>query len=284
MGHRPMGRGHAAGGGHAPDPSQQRSAEPVYPPGLYSGRIQFFIETANNDVILERVRSSGKVILTQQRATSLSERVFTSANPELGIVRRLGWDSIAGLRSFEFPFGPKEVTYNDFALEYSEITRPGKKPLMRSLNPKNRTITMNTVVADRASGGTASVEDQLDILKQIAGEDYDLTFQHGGVMLPHRVRMTRLQISSVQRMLNGEISQARVDITLRESEPLYVKLVHLAAVLEEPEVPAETAGEEDLQKDALSYTELAALNENDPNFLRQRDDSGSEPHWQAGVQ
>jgi len=254
------------------------------PPFLRSGRIEVFVETSNNAIVLERVRAVGKVVLTQQRATTQSQRVFTTANPELGIIRNLGWDTIAGMRSFEFPFGPKEVTYNDFALEYSEITRPGKKPLMRSLNPKNRTITMNTVIADRSSGGMTSVEEQLNLLKQIAGEDYDLTFQHGGVMLPHRVRMTRLQISSVQRMLSGDITQARVDITLRESEPLNVKLVHLAAVLEEPEVPAETAEEDDTTKYALSYQELAGLASVGPNFIPEVHGGTNPPHWQSLVE
>jgi hypothetical protein len=265
--------------------SSQRSAEPegmevVMP----SGRIQFFIATTNDNVVLERVRTVGKVVLTQQRASNLSERVFHTANPTLGEVKRLGWDTISGMKSYTFPFGPKKVTYNDFALEYSEVTRPGKKPLMRSLNPKNRTITMNAVVADRSTGGTSSIEDELNLLKDLAGEDYDLTFQHGGVMLPHRVRITRLQISSVQRALGGDITQAKVDITLRESEPLYVKLVHLAAVLEEPEVPGETADEGDESLVALSPHELATLASTGPHFIPEVHGGENPPHWQETVE
>jgi hypothetical protein len=145
------------------------------------------------------------------------------------------------LKTFEFPFGPKNMTYEGSALAYSEIQRPSKKPLLRSVAPQNRKISLGALLADRKSRGKNSIEEALASLEQIAGEDQDLLLQYGGVIIPYRLRMTGLSITSLDKSMQGETIRARVSISLVESHPLNTEIVHLKAVLFEPEIPAETA-------------------------------------------
>lgn len=150
----------------------------------------------------------------------------------------------SSLLSFEFPFGPKQVNYSSHALQYTEIRRPGMKPLLRAMNPKNRTISMNAVIADRTSHGLGSCEDQLQTLKDMSVADLDVEFVHGVVTFPARLRITGFTINSTDRNLQGEVTKAKVSLNLKESIPLNVDMIWLKAVTEEPE-PVANLNEDD---------------------------------------
>ena len=236
---------------------------------LMGGALRFFVEDVPEHIAIRRriqPKEASRVVLRQVGGSS--NKLDTGG---LNVFNEL--ESLSGLsanefntwasavqpskREFIFPYGPKEVQYGEFALNYSEVQRPGKKPLLRSVAPKNRTVTMSAVIADPQSGGSATVEEKLRLLELLAAEDVDLTFQHGGIVLPYHVRMTRLSFSSVQRTLNGEITQAKAEISLQETIPLNVRLVHLAAVLEEPSL-SNTAEEETGELIASDHNENVA--------------------------
>jgi len=166
---------------------------------------------------------------------------------------------VSELLTFEFPFGPKKVTYGGNALAYTEIRRPGMKPLLRAMNPQNRTISLNCVIVDRTTHGIGSVETQLNTLKDIATADRDIEFQHGVVTFPSRLRATGMQIESVERNLQGEITKARVSMNFKESIPLNVDLIWLKAVTEEPKPLAVIPDEDD--KDRIGSTGLECTDE-----------------------
>lgn len=230
---------------------------------LLGSVLRYYVEDVSPETSAARRRvepkTAGRVVIRQVGGSSNKFDDMLNVNAEL--------ESLAGMtanefntwasavqpskKEFTFPFGPKEVQYGEFALNYSEVQRPGRKPLLRSVAPKNRTVTMSAVIADPATGGSATVEERLGLLQQIAEEDVDLTFQHGGVILPYHVRMVRLSFSSVERTLGGEITKARAEVSLQETIPLNVRLVHLAAVLEEPTL-SNTADEDDGEEKVYS--------------------------------
>ena len=226
---------------------------------LMGSVLRYYVEDVPEHVSVRRriqPKTAARVVLRQVGGSSNKFDDMLNVNAEL--------ESLAGAtanefntwasaiqpskKEFIFPFGPKEVQYGEFALNYSEIQRPGRKPLLRSIAPKNRTVTMSAVIADPQTGGAGTVEDRLRLLQRIAEEDVDLIFQHGGVMLPYHVRMTRLSFSSVDRTLSGEITQAKAEISLQETIPLNIRLVHLAAVLEEPTLSNTDEEEEEGEK------------------------------------
>ena len=73
--------------------------------------------------------------------------------------------TVPGLE-IEFPYGPVDVKYASIALRYSQIARPGLKPLLVRSSPKLNVVTFTALIADKQSGGKVSVEDTLDILKR----------------------------------------------------------------------------------------------------------------------
>lgn len=237
---------------------------------LNGGVLRFFVEDVpERDGVRRRIQPkvASRVILRQVGGSSNKFDAGFNVNPELRTLRGgtanefNTWASAIqpSKKEFIFPFGPKEVSYGEFALNYSEVQRPGKKPLLRAVAPKNRTVTMSAVIADPQTGGAGTVEERLRLLELLASEDVDLTFQHGGVVLPYHVRMVRLAFSSVQRTLSGEITQAKAEISLQESIPLRVRLVHLAAVLEEPTLSNTADDETDGDKIASDHDETNAV-------------------------
>ena len=166
------------------------------------------------------------------------------------------------LKTFEFPYGPQVINYGGNQLAYTEIQRPALKPLLRSTNPINRRITFNALLADRASHGNQSIEAQLETLKEIGMEDVDLLMQYGGVVIPYHLRMTGLGVTSKQLTPSAQITQATVAIELTEIEPLNTEIVHLQAVLYEPEVSVD---DDDDEEDGPEFESAAEEGKYDPD-------------------
>jgi hypothetical protein len=114
--------------------------------------------------------------------------------------------------------------------------RPSRKPLLRSKFPKNRTVAFTCVIADKESHGFMPCEDQLAILYAMAEQDKDLVLSHGGIALPFHVRMTGLTVTAEQRNDSGLITQAKIQINLKESVTINQEIVFMTAVPHEPKV------------------------------------------------
>lgn len=165
------------------------------------------------------------------------EIVITGVNQSPSVVNRITKPKrviLQGVdgrkRRFEFPFGPKEVRYEGEGIDYISIERPGLVALLEADATKARTISFSAVIADERSGGKVSQENQLEILRVMAKEDIDLTFTYGVRTLNYRVRITSLSIDSVQRDLNGNITQAGVSIQLTERPRRTIDPVTLNAI------------------------------------------------------
>lgn len=193
----------------------------------YATIVQFYVEKHNGDLEIQQVH--------QDRAVKLSQ-IPVIADSD----RKLFWMPVdyekANALTFEFPFGPKDIKYGANALEYSEVMRPSRKPLLRSKFPKNRTVAFTCVIADSESHGFLSCEDQLAILYSMAEQDKDLVFSHGGIALPFHVRMTGLTVTARYRNKTGLITQAKVSMNLKESVAIDQEIIFMTAVPHEPKV------------------------------------------------
>jgi hypothetical protein len=141
----------------------------------------------------------------------------------------VGFNVDPGLK-VEFPYGPADVKYANIALRYSKIARPGLQPLLVRTSPQLNVVTFTATIADKQSGGKSTVEDTLDILKQMAAEDRDCEFIYGLSALPYRVRITQMDINSRYRNLEGQLTQANVSIQLTEAPEFDPLLGELTAV------------------------------------------------------
>jgi phage protein U len=198
--------------------------------------VRFSVTKGLSGDVITRMGQVARVKLVQQPIGTVDSRpAFTDRDGVLSLPP-ISIDTATNtpLRTFEFPFGPKEVTYQGSALEYQEVQRPGLQPLLKSMNPKNRSVTLSAVITNRETGGLTSVEQDLKVLSLMAREDRDIEFIHGGVRLGFFVRIVELTITSRERTLQGDISRAVVDISLQESKQLNVNVISMRAITAEP--------------------------------------------------
>lgn len=136
--------------------------------------------------------------------------------------------------AFEFPFGPKDLQYDNFSPKFQELSRPFKKPLLVSDSSSLRTVTFNAVIADRSSGGKLPISGLLERLEAIADSAAPFQFTYGLSALPFSVVLTKFSYSVSYRNLEGEPIRAEVSIQLTESIFADQELVVLKAVHRNP--------------------------------------------------
>ena len=199
--------------------------------------VRFSVTQGLSDDVVTRMSQVARVQLVQQPLGAVDSRPpFTDRDGVLSLPS-INIDTATNtvLKTFEFPFGPKQVTYKGSGLEYQEVQRPGLQPLLKATNPKNRSVALSAVITNRETGGLTTVESDLKMLKDMAREDKDIEFIHGGVRLGYFVRIVELTVTSRERTLQGDISRAVVDLSLQESRPLNVNVISLRAITAEPD-------------------------------------------------
>ena len=198
--------------------------------------VRFSVTQGLSDDVITRMGQVARVKLIQQPIGNVDARPAFTDRDGLLSLPPISIDTATNtpLRTFEFPFGPKEVTYQGSALEYQEVQRPGLQPILKSMNPRNRSVSMSTLITNRETGGLTSVEQDLKVLSLMAREDKDIEFIHGGVRLGYFVRIVEMTVTSRERTPQGDISRAVVDLSLKESKQLNVNVISLRAITAEP--------------------------------------------------
>jgi len=133
-------------------------------------------------------------------------------------------------RSIAFPYGPQGISYDGLGLEYSNVERPGLAPLLEPTSRKLRSVDVSAVLATQNDGGRSSIEGQLSVFQAIAGDNVDCSFTYGVVTLPYRVRLTNFAYTAIQRDLDGNITQAEINLKLDEHIIFSQSIVALKAI------------------------------------------------------
>lgn len=145
--------------------------------------------------------------------------------------KRVSLTQLGGSKlKLSFPYGPSTVDYQNMGLAYQEVSRPQRKPLLVGQGGNLRTITFNTVIADKRSGGRVPIQKFLDDLEIVSTEDVDCGFTYGLVALPYRVRITRYSYTAVQRDSSGNILKAALSLQLTERPEINQDVTALAAI------------------------------------------------------
>ncbi len=170
--------------------------------------------------------------------TGAGNVVNVAAVPQRAKLVQLG----GAKRSITFPYGPQGVQYSDMGINYETTERPGLKPLLTAASRKLRTVSVVAVLAEASDGGKSSIEDRLAILEAIASENEDCSFTYGVTTLPFRARVSEFSYTAVQRDLDGNITQAQINITLQEKVVFSQSVVALKAITyDPPPVPASSS-------------------------------------------
>lgn len=162
-----------------------------------------------------------------------------------------------GRLTFTFPYAPREVSYSRLAGTYAEIERPGQYPILDRTANQLMQVSLQFRVADPltvkegwgGSGGLASVEPQLNTLRQMALFPGRILVTQMDTFLSRPIaptgiignwrfaafRMTDLSVDIVRRNMSNLATQADISMTLVEDRNPFV----FSAVLPKIEYPPE---------------------------------------------
>jgi hypothetical protein len=152
--------------------------------------------------------------------------------------------SIYGARDFVFPYAPVEVSYTGLSRQYTELNRPGDFSLLDSVAPQLLKVSIQFRVADPRTHGQASIESQLDNLRQISIVPGTVIVTNMDAYLSRPIvptveflglrlavfRITELTVNVKRRNRKNEATQADCQLTLTEDRNPYVPVVSLAPI------------------------------------------------------
>lgn len=119
----------------------------------------------------------------------------------------LGFDPRATLgytyQDFEFPYVPREMSFEDLAPEIVELERPGKLPLVERKSPKLAKISFDFRIADRNSQGVVAVDDTLRTLRQLVARGQPVSFIGMDKVVQYQVKMYDNSLSNAWYAITG---------------------------------------------------------------------------------
>ena len=136
----------------------------------------------------------------------------------------------------EFPFGPQNISHDKSEARFREIARPGKKPLLAIENQQLRTVSFNTIIADKASGGVLPVQDILDDIETIAANGHKCKLVYANTGLSYFVKITKYSFEIQYRNTDGEPTRVSAQFQLTEAPSLNQEIILLKAVFRKPNI------------------------------------------------
>ncbi len=118
--------------------------------------------------------------------------------------------------TYSFVISPNEVSASRTGINYTEIGRPGRKPLLRSASLNLQQLTITVMVLNEDRSYLSSAQAQVDALEALSRLDYDLSIVYAGVDPAKRWRLTDLRYRSVRRNAANDVSIAEADLTFTE--------------------------------------------------------------------
>lgn len=157
--------------------------------------------------------------------------------------------------SVVFPFGPKDIQYQNYNAEYTQIPRPNKKAILFRQNPTLRTVTFSALLADRESGGAVigNVENLITTLEALSSEGVPCKFVYGTKSLGFTVAITQLSYTVKYRDKNGNPTVIDVSIQLTEMPLFNQEIAQLRAVYRRPLVAPQTHNGDDIVEEPKDF-------------------------------
>lgn len=130
--------------------------------------------------------------------------------------------------TYEFPFAPREVSFEELSGDIVEIARAGRYPHTEYRAPKLQKVSFEFRVADRDTGGIAPIDEQLlklrqmslrDAVVQISGLDDLVTYSNRSEGIRYDAawyRITNFAFRSVQRAISGSSTNGNHKIAIAD--------------------------------------------------------------------
>ncbi len=121
---------------------------------------------------------------------------------------------------YSFPVAPNEVNTGRIGISYTELNRPGRKPVLKSAAKPLQQVSATVIVVDSNRLYTASAQPQIKALESLAEIDYDLEIFYPGVDPSKKWRITDLSFRTVRRNTDNSVAIAEASITFTEVQVL----------------------------------------------------------------
>lgn len=118
---------------------------------------------------------------------------------------------------FEFPYAPNDISIEGLTDGYSELERPGLKPLLRRDAKSVRKVSFTAKIVNREGVGYLSCEPLIALLSSIASLNVDLYLIGLGVLSSSiKFRITDMSVEAVRMNPDQQITIADVSLTFTE--------------------------------------------------------------------
>jgi hypothetical protein len=133
-------------------------------------------------------------------------------------IRSFATESATSLQrvTYVFPVSPNEISVNRVPIVYSEINRPGRKPILKSASKQLKQVTATLMVVAGDKSFLKSAQPQIDALEALSLLDYDLNIFYPGIDPSTKWRITDLSFRTVRRDTSNVVTLAESNITFTE--------------------------------------------------------------------
>lgn len=130
--------------------------------------------------------------------------------------------------SFTFPFTPAQVQYSNLSPELSELSRPGKMPIVAFSRFRSRQISLKFLIAVPLDGMFVSIDDDIELLFDMANTARPVYFTNMDKQISNPLgkttesknifwSITDLNFSSIRRNEDNKVTAAEANLTLVEN-------------------------------------------------------------------
>lgn len=174
--------------------------------------------------------------------------------------------------SFVFPFPPQQIQYSNMSPELTEISRPGRVPLIAFNRFRAKQISFKFLLAIPLDGLVASIDADIEVLQEMANTSRPVYFTNLDRQISNPLNASEdtrifwsiidLTFSSIRRNERNEIVAAEANITLIENSNPKIKTADLPVITYTANQPATNPsrrGDKEVEFTHNSYTGGQAL-------------------------
>ncbi|MGA0129172.1 MAG: hypothetical protein ACO3I1_07805 [Burkholderiales bacterium] len=181
---------------------------------------------------------------TTFQSEGITTRIATPKDAIMNVVRKQGEPDVP---PFVFPFTPQQVQYSNLSPEISEISRPGKTPLIAFNRYKAKQVSFKFLIAVKNDGLFISVDESIDQLQRIVNSTRSVYFTNLDKQITNSLTtgntngifwsIIDFSLSSIRRNADNKIVAAEANITLVENVNPTIKVADLPVITYTSAVP-----------------------------------------------
>jgi hypothetical protein len=200
---------------------------------------------------------------TTFQGQGISTRIGAPKDAIMNVVKKQGEPDIP---PFVFPFTPQQVEYSNLSPEISEISRPGKAPIVAFTRYRAKQISFRFLIAVRNDGLFISVDESIEQLQRIINSTRTVYFTNLDKQITNSLTtgntngifwtVIDFSLSSIRRNADNKIVAAEANLTLVENLNPAVKVADLPVITYTSAVPQQNKpSDKPKEDDVLDYTQ-----------------------------